>query len=407
MAAAYATIALLLATGFVVAILGGGFRAIQRSDYMTYHLAGRMLLAGKGDCLYEITCQASEERSLVGEEPIVKGGPLPFNSPPTVGVLAIPFALLPLELGFDIWTILSVGVLALAAWRLAWGGRLVRFAAVALILSAWPTATAAIRGQLSIAVVAMLGLSAAALLSSLNRATGVHTSRPSGGILAGLASLKPTLVPLHWLWFAATRRWVQLARAIAAAAVLVAIALVIVGPRAVLDYPAYLLSAGSDTALGIHPEQMINWRGAADRVGGGAIGSAVLVMGTIVTLAFVGAVWTWTSRSHRAIPLAIAATFLATPLVIPHANQHEAMLAELGVLVLLAGVPPARPALVPAAIGFHSVLWLGPALSAEASGWLLFGSQLAWLVVVAAVAWRERRGHDRPPENAQPAAAPA
>jgi hypothetical protein len=93
-----------------------------------------------------------------------------------------------------------------------------------------------------------------------------------------------------------------------------------------------------------------------------------------------------------------AIAFLATPLVIPHANQHEAILAELGVVLAIAALPSMRTGLVMAAIATHAALWLtGPILQAqsgEASAWLLFVSIAGWLAVVTWLALREESVDD-------------
>ena len=79
----------------------------------------------------------------------------------------------------------------------------------------------------------------------------------------------------------------------------------------------------------------------------------------------------------------------ATPLLIPHANQHEAILAGLGVLLLLVAAwdHPARARLATGAVLTHAALWSGPALGGEAAAWLLFGLTLGWFLVAAWLAW--------------------
>ena len=57
-AGAYAVVAVILAATFAAGILTGDFRAIERSDYMTYHVAARIVLDGDGECLYEVECQS-------------------------------------------------------------------------------------------------------------------------------------------------------------------------------------------------------------------------------------------------------------------------------------------------------------------------------------------------------------
>jgi hypothetical protein len=79
---------------------------------------------------------------------------------------------------------------------------------------------------------------------------------------------------------------------------------------------------------------------------------------------------------------------VATPLESPHANQHEAILGGIGVLLVLVAARELGAArwLAPAAIGLHAVLWAGPALGGATSAWLLFAALLAWLGVAARLA---------------------
>ena len=379
-AGAYAVLVTALAIVFAVAILAGGYRAVERSDYTTYHTAGRIVLAGDGACLYHAGCQAAAQHELIGDEPTFTRGALPFNSPPWLAALVAPLALLPLYAGFGIFTLLSLGILAMAGWGLAPRGGGARLVGVVLLLTAWPTVMGAIRGQSSLAVVGLLGLSVAAAGRGLDRRTG---------LFAGLAAFKPTLAPLWLARLAFDGRWTALLVAGATLLALVAAAAVVVSPQAVLEYPAYLLGTGGDpNAVGIHVEQMVNWRGAALRFGLAATPFAAV--GITATIAVLAASWWWGRSAGRSPLLAAAAAFLATPLVIPHANQHEAILAALGVLILLAAVPELRVRLALAAVASHAVLWIGPALDPQGSAWLLFGMQLAWLAVVALLSWHER-----------------
>ncbi|MGZ8563715.1 MAG: glycosyltransferase family 87 protein [Candidatus Limnocylindria bacterium] len=378
-AGACALLSTVAAVALAIGILGGSYRAVERSDYVTYQTAGLIVLHGDGVCLYTPACQAVAQHELIGDEPSFTRGALPFNSPPWLAALAAPLALLPLHLAFGIFTTLSLLLLGFAAWRLAWGGAATRAVATLLLLSAWPTVMGAIRGQSSLAVAGLLGLSV--------MAAGSGMARRSGALL-GLSAFKPTLGPLWLARMALDRRWPALLAAAGVGVVLIAISALVVSPRAVLDYPAYLLGTASDpNALGIHVEQMINWRGAAVRLG--VAGSPLAAVGVAVTLLAVVAAWWWGRGSDRATPLAAAAAFLATPLVIPHANQHEAILASLGVLILVAALPELRGRLAAAAIASQAVLWIGPALDPQASAWLLFGMLLAWLCIAAALLWRE------------------
>jgi len=103
-----------------------------------------------------------------------------------------------------------------------------------------------------------------------------------------------------------------------------------------------------------------------------------VVGGSLVTLGLVAFVWRRTSSRH----LGAAAAFLATPLVLPHANQHEFVLGMLGVLLAVAALPELRRRLAILTISLHPVVWAGVALEAQVAAWMLFALQLGWLLVV-------------------------
>ncbi|MEP7040298.1 MAG: glycosyltransferase 87 family protein [Chloroflexota bacterium] len=378
-AGAYAVVTGILAAVFAIAILAGPYRAVERSDYMTYQTAARIVLQGRGGCLYTEACQLQAQRDLIGDEPSFEEGVLPFNSPPWLPALLAPVGLLPLRLAFATFTLVSLALLALATWRLAWGGRPTRLLATLILLSAWPTVMGGIRGQSTLSAAALLGLSAAASVGGRRGRAGVHL---------GLAAIKPTL-PIIWaVRLVVERQWRALAVAAAAVLGLVLLAVVVVSPTAVTEYPQYLLNlAGGDVSAGVHVDEMINWRGAAVRLG--AENTPLAIAGVIGTLALVAAAWWWARRSPRAPALGAGVAFTATPLVIWHANQHEAVLAMLGILVAIAALEELRVPLATVAISLQSLLWIGPALTGAGSAWLLFLILLASLGGLAVLSWRE------------------
>ena len=139
---------------------------------------------------------------------------------------------------------------------------------------------------------------------------------------------------------------------------------------------------------------MINWRGAALRLG--AQGSLLPTAGAIATLAAVVAAWWWTRRSPRAGALGAAISLVATPLVIPHANQHEAILVALGILIAISALEELRVQLVGGAIALQGLVWIGPLLTGQEAAWLLFSAVLACVMLLTALAWRERTRYFRP-----------
>ena len=385
-AGAYAVVTGILAIIFAGAILTGPYRVVQRSDYMTYQTAARIVLEVRGDCLYTVACQSRVQRDLIGEEPSFANGALPFNSPPWLAALLAPLGALPLGVAFALFTLLSLALLALAAWRLAWGPTGTRLIATLLVLTAWPTVMGGIRGQSTLAVAGLLGLSVAASLAGRQHRTGAYL---------GLAALKPTL-PLLWaVRLLVERRGRALATAAAVVLGLVLLAVLVVSQKAVMDYPSHLLNlAGADTAAGVHVDQMINWRGAALRLG--ARDSVLAIAGVFATLAVVVAAWWWARRSPRAGALGAAISLVATPLVIPHANQHEAILAALGILVAVTALEELRIRLASGAIALQGLVWIGPLLTGQESAWVLFVALLTCLIALAGLAWREQTRYFRP-----------
>lgn len=364
--AAYAMLVAIVAVGFAVGILTGPYRAIERSDYMTYHVAARIVVAGNGACLYDPDCQAREQRALIGVEPSFDRGALPFNSPPWLAALVAPLAWLPLAAGFAIFTLLGLAVLAWASWRLSpWS-----VLGAVLVLTAWPTVMGAVRGQATLLVAGLLGLS-------------VAFARYRSGAALGLSALKPSLGPLWTLWQLTGGHWRAAMTAAAVTAVLVLLALIVVGPGAVAAYPAHLLGVAGEGALGVHPQEMVNWRGVAARLGADAW---LAWPPTFLTLALVAATWL---RSRDRF-LGAASAFLAAPLIIPHANQHEAILGAVGVLLLVRASRAINAArwLMPLAISGHALSWAGAVLDGEASAWLLFAALLAFLALTTWLAWR-------------------
>jgi hypothetical protein len=371
-AVAYALLSTIMAVVFASAILLGPYRAVQRSDYMTVHMAARIVLDGNGACLYDERCQAEEQFELIGEEPTFVHGPLPYNDPPWLAALVAPLGLLPLAAGFAIFTVLALTILAWGTWRAATHAGLSglgpRLLATILVLTAWPTVLAAIRGQSTLLAAGLLGLS-------------VGLARYRSGLALGLSLLKPTVAPLWGVWQLLGGHWRAVGTALLTGAAFLLLAAVIVSPQALIDYPGYLVGVAGDNSVGVHPEEMVNWRGAAQRLD---VGLWFVIGGSLITLALVALAWMRTQSRH----LGAAAAFIATPLVVPHANQHLFVLASIGILLAVIAVPELRRRLATVAIVLHLVAWGGVALDGQMGAWLLFGLELGWLVVVVWISGR-------------------
>jgi hypothetical protein len=381
-AGAYALLSIIAAVVFAGAILLGPYRAVERSDYMTYHMAARIVLDGYGACLYDEQCQADAQRELIGEEPTFANGALPFNSPPWFAALVAPLGWLPLRVGFAIFTLLGLATLGWGAWRAATHAGLVEFGprllATILVLTAWPTVLAAIRGQSTLLAVGLLGLS-------------VGLARYRSGLALGLSLVKPTLAPLWGAWQVLGGHWRAVGTAALIGAAYLLLAALVVSPQSLIDYPGHLVGVAGGNAVGVHPLEMVNWRGAAERL---ELGTWFTIVGSLVTLALVAVVWRRSPSRH----LSAAAAFIGTPLVLPHANQHEFVLATLGILLAVVAVPELRRRLATVAIVLHLVAWGGIALDGQAGAWLLFGLELGWLLLVV---WMSGRQESASPDARQ------
>jgi hypothetical protein len=365
-AATYALLSTIMAVVFASAILLGPYRAVQRSDYMSYHMAARIVLEGHAACLYDERCQADAERELIGEEPAFVNGPLPFNDPPWFAALVVPLGWLPLPAGFAIFTLLALAILAWGTWRAATHAGLSglgpRLLATILVLTAWPTVLAAIRGQSTLLAAGLLGLS-------------VGLARYQSGLALGLSLLKPTVAPLWGAWQLLGGHWRAVGTALLTCVVFLLITVGVVSPQALIDYPGHLVGVAGDNAVGVHSDEMVNWRGAAQRLD---LGLWFLIGGSVVTLALVALVWIRSRSRH----LGAAAAFIATPLVVPHANQHLFVLATIGILLAVITVPELRRRLATVAIVLHLVAWGAIALDGQTAAWLLFAVELGWLLIV-------------------------
>ncbi len=371
----YAVLSALFAAWLVVGSLEVP-SAAARTDWMSYQAAARQVLDGHGDCLYDRDCQIAAQRDLVGSSVGLTRG-LPYNNPPSLAVLAMPMAALPLGVALAIWIVIGTLAFVIAAWKLLDGSRQPRLVPTLLALSSWPIVSAALHGQVSLPIAALLAGSVALVLAG-----------PPGGAggLVGAATLKPTLVPLIVLWFAITRRWGDLMTIVSVAVLMLAIAAIFVGPGQVLAYPSYALGQlGDSNAAGIDVEQMVNWRAAGVWVGSGAAGVTLVVAGSLTTT--VAAIFVWL-RGNPA--LGIATALVATPLLVPHANQHEAALAVVAWLVLLKAYPHERR-LAAIGLAMQVALWSAVVTSASVAGQLLFAFLLISLATVVILAEREHR----------------
>ncbi len=88
-------------------------------DFDALYTGAAIVRDGRAGRLYDLGLQASYQAALLGFLPL-RGGPLPFVSPPSVAACLEPLAALPIGDAHRVWTALQlalVAALAAGAWR--------------------------------------------------------------------------------------------------------------------------------------------------------------------------------------------------------------------------------------------------------------------------------------------------
>ena len=298
----------------------------------------------------------------------------PFLNPPPLAWLATPFLAVPFEIAILLWTILLIGAVLLA-WRLvAPGGTLTRAAHLALFLGLFPTAFGVMVGQ-PVALVAA-AVAVAWWLAERKRPVPAGLALSLIAVKPQLALLVPVclLVAGHYRMFGA---WA------AATAVMVLVALVLLGGDGLQRYRDVLSLASQ-------------WEPTRRYAIDGPLGLGPQVYLAQALVVAVAAIASWRQRHadlSRPIATGIAASLLFTPYV---GFQDFAMLVVAGWLVIRSGATPLHVTIMAAGYALLElalVVLAVPILLAEAAFLLslAFGPARP-TAVEAAVSprWRQR-----------------
>jgi hypothetical protein len=272
----------------------------------------------------------------------------PFINPPPLAWLGTPFLDLPFDTAIAVWTALVLAA-ALSVWLLvAPGAGLTRWAHLALFIGLFPTAFGIMVGQ----PVALVAAAVAGAWWLADR------DRP---ILAGLAlsltAIKPQLALLVPLCLLVAGHRKTFAAWLVATAVMVAVALVLLGPDGLQRYREALSLASQ-------------WEPTRRYAVAGPIGLGpeVYAVEAVVVVLAVFAAWRH-RRAGAGLPIAtgIVASLLFTPYV---GFQDFAMLVVAGWLILRSGATSFQVALMVvgyALLELALVVLAAPILLAEAA----------------------------------------
>jgi Glycosyltransferase family 87 len=286
------------------------------TDFSASYVAALLLRGGQGAQLYDQQVEQSRHLTLLPGGTVIN---LPFITPPTTALLALPLTALDPGTAFRVWSVIELALLGLAVWVAIragpWpssSGRGPRSATFLMAIAAGGTYALLLLGQID--GVAALGLAAAYAAWRKDRAAA------AGFWMAlGFAATKPHLAVGLGIWLIARRDWRALAGAAAGCAVVAAVSMALVGPAGLAGFVSALGFAVGNTpaasTLGI-PGLVASW------LGGGTAAVVIGVAGSLIALmgcAVLGA----RSRANpgafeASLAGAAALSLVASPHLLPH-----------------------------------------------------------------------------------------
>lgn len=353
---AWAFLGVSLVASALNVVLGQGLRVATGnalfSDFLAHWTAGRLLLDGRLDDLYDPDAQALLQHAIVGP-----GGDVSwFVGPPFLVLLYAPLAALPYLASSLVWLALSfaalLGALALVRPLVPrldrdWG------TVVLVVLASQPVLETLGSGQDS--AVSMLVWAAALRLLAAGRDAWA-------GAALGAGLIKPQLVILAPPTFLVRRAWAALAAWCGVALVLLGVSLALVGVDGLRGWGEALLSDRYD-------EQVT--RGQAWKqqtvpallvsLAPAGLARPALVLGLLASAVLVAAMLVVAARAPRGQLLEVwALVALTTVVASPHLLGYDLLVALPALLVLLDRHGSRRVRL--ALLALFLLTYLGPAL---------------------------------------------
>jgi hypothetical protein len=326
------------------------------TDFSASYVAALMLRSGDGAELYDQQAEHSRHLALLPPGTVIN---LPFITPPTTALLALPFTVLDPGTAFRIWSLVELLLLALAVWIAIragpWPSRLGRAPRVATFLvaiAAGGTYAFLLLGQID--GIAALGLAAAYAAWRTDRSAAAGF-----WVALALAATKPHLAIGLGIWLIARRDWRALAGAAAGCALVAAVSLALVGWSGMAGFVSALSFAVSNTpgasTLGL-PGLVASW------LGGGAIPMAIGIAGSLIALTGCGVLGARSRRRPGALEASLAGAAALSLVASPHLLPHD--------LVILA---PAFAWCAARAAAVEIGPWPGLASIRVIAGWAVLG----------------------------------
>jgi hypothetical protein len=321
---AHALLIVVCVTGIMTLYYKRFLEAGQGTDFPHFYCAAKIVAAGLGHQLYDISLQWEFQRRYTG-----RVGNF-FIHPPFETLIYFPFASLPIQAAYLAWTLFNLVVLAVAAWlfhsRLSLpispGLTLV------LLLSFVPVSLNFLQGQDTILLLLVFVLTCVAL--------GEEKNLEAGCLLAlGLFKFQFAL-PAAVIFFVSRKDGSKKKFAAGFALVAVVLALIslgISGWSSLTSYPRLLLGFGNLPLSGFHAEAMATVRGVCLALfpAGSVLSRVAFVGASLLVLAV--ATDGWRRLSPTVGGLAISNAVLAAVLLSYQASPHDLTLMVLPVFL--------------------------------------------------------------------------
>ena len=287
------------------------------TDFSASYVAALLLRSGDGSQLYDQQVERARHLELLPAGTVIT---LPFITPPTTALLALPFTALDPGTAFRVWSMLELLLLVLAVW-------------IAIRAGPWPALRARAR-RMPVVLMALAGGGTFAFLllgqidgfAALGLAAAYASWRGERSATAGFwlglafAATKPHLAIGLAIWLFARRDWRALAGASTGCALVAAVSLALVGPSGIGDFVSALGFAYGNTpvssTLGV-PGLIGSW------FGGGTLPAVIGITGASVALAGCAVLGAWSRRGSATLEVSLAGAVALSLVASPHLLAHD------------------------------------------------------------------------------------
>ncbi|MGA8416700.1 MAG: glycosyltransferase family 87 protein [Candidatus Dormiibacterota bacterium] len=287
------------------------------TDFSASYVAALLLRGGDGAQLYDQQVEHSRHLTLLPAGTVIN---LPFITPPTAALLALPLTVLDPGTAFRVWSAIELLLVVLAVWVAIragpWPlqlGRGPRAATLLVAAAGGGTYAFLLLGQID--GVAALGLAAA--YAAWRKG---HPGLAGFWMALAFASTKPHLALGLGIWLIARRDWRALAGAACGCAIAAAASLGLVGPAGIAGFMSALGFAIGNTpaasTLGM-PGLIASW------LGGGGAAVAIGIAGSAVALAACALLGIRSRGNPGALEVSLAGATALSLVASPHLLAHD------------------------------------------------------------------------------------